>query len=122
LSLCLSGSWVTLEKSIFGRIFSLSIAEAESCICGLGGITPPNPIARMIFIFLAIAGLGATDVGALKIPILFNNLERCASGGRTTVFVLTVLILRLLNDGAVSVAMMLKSIYSLVCFLDLFVL
>ena len=103
-TLNLSGSCVIFPKSILARkIFSLSTVKVfiASCICGLGGMTPPRPMARMIFIFLSIAGFGATEFGALKMPRLFKSRERQAFVVLTGV--LTVEMVRVL--AIVSVAM-----------------
>ena len=66
-------------------MFSLSIiCDEDDWEAGFGGITPPSPIARIILIFRAIAGLGALSIAAplLNIPRLFNNLDRTWSFDR----------------------------------------
>ncbi len=46
------------------------------------GMTPPMPMARMIFIFRSMAGFGAADCDGvdapLKIPMLFRRRARTA--------------------------------------------
>jgi hypothetical protein len=76
-SLYFKGSCVIWEKLILGRMFSLSMFwDDEVWDAGFGGMTPPNPIARIILIFRAMAGLGALSTAPLKMPRLFSSLDR----------------------------------------------